>query len=1037
MNYNRNNRSILRTPLMPYKNNFTELELKKLYSTLKVQEALYLSSVSLYEKCIKWLNEEDVKEKDKLINSLLKYALRMHVRCTPFGLYAGCGVINSYNEAVTLNANNYFRKTRLDMNFVCNLISELSKSPHIFQYLKYYPNTSYYKVNDKLRYVEYNYINKKRSYKVSSVDFSIYLEKIIEESKKGKYIEQLIEVLCKEDIPRQDAEEFIHAIIDNQILVSELEPAVIGSDLLKELINTLLGIYDSKPDEILLKTIKTLQETENLMKGLDLKIGNIKETYLKIENVLKQLEVSLDLNNLFQTDMFFSQEESDETISHSEPGLKEALRVLNKLTHSPVDAKVTNFKNKFYDRYEESEVSLLKVLDPEFGIGYGMNDNENSVVNPLVDNLVIPSNQDISTNITWDKIQQFLFNKLTEATTNKNYIIQLTLDELKDFKENWDDLPNSFSVMYSHLGKDKDNKNLLKVDSAGGSSAVSLLGRFGTGNPNIKAFIREIAEEEQVKDQNAIYAEIAHLPENRTGNVLVRPHIRKFEIPYLSNSKALIEDQIPLQDIYISVKREKIILRSKRLNIEIIPRLGNAHNFSYNTLPIYNFLCDYQFNNLRKGLFFNWGSFASSFTFLPRVVVDNVIISLAKWQLKKEDFKTLLEPNYEFSKIQIWRDKYQMPQLIQLVDGDNKLLIDFSNELSVGVLKSTISNRSSVVFEEFVFDAKNALVKDENGHSFTNEIIAIMEKSDIRKISPKKIFKTQPKESITRNFSLGSEWVYYKLYCGIETADKILSETLFPLAQDLKVRGFINYWFFIRFHDDDSHLRIRFHLTDLKYLGALIEKFNENIKQYEDSGQIWKLQTDTYRRELERYGVKSMVLSEKIFFHDSMCTMSILENMKSNFHNGDVRWLLAIKSIDNLLNNFNYSLDRKKILLEFLKVGFASEFNSDKFLKKQLNKKYNAHKSMIRNLIRGGDIEEYQDLFSLINQRSINISPMAEEILQLNQNKELEISIDELIASYIHMLVNRLFKSQQRKHEMVIYDFMFQAYKTETIINRN
>jgi len=35
------------------------------------------------------------------------------------------------------------------------------------------------------------------------------------------------------------------------------------------------------------------------------------------------------------------------------------------------------------------------------------------------------------------------------------------------------------------------------------------------------------------------------------------------------------------------------------------------------------------------------------------------------------------------------------------------------------------------------------------------------------------------------------------------------------------------------------------------------------------------------------------------------------------------------------------------------------------------------------------------------------------------------------MASYSHMMVNRLFKSKQRLHEMVLYDFLHRYYKSE------
>ncbi|GHV23349.1 hypothetical protein FACS1894174_09080 [Bacteroidia bacterium] len=36
--------------------------------------------------------------------------------------------------------------------------------------------------------------------------------------------------------------------------------------------------------------------------------------------------------------------------------------------------------------------------------------------------------------------------------------------------------------------------------------------------------------------------------------------------------------------------------------------------------------------------------------------------------------------------------------------------------------------------------------------------------------------------------------------------------------------------------------------------------------------------------------------------------------------------------------------------------------------------------------------------------------------------------MNELLKSYIHMMLNRLFRSKNRMHEMVLYDFMFRYY---------
>jgi len=42
--------------------------------------------------------------------------------------------------------------------------------------------------------------------------------------------------------------------------------------------------------------------------------------------------------------------------------------------------------------------------------------------------------------------------------------------------------------------------------------------------------------------------------------------------------------------------------------------------------------------------------------------------------------------------------------------------------------------------------------------------------------------------------------------------------------------------------------------------------------------------------------------------------------------------------------------------------------------------------------------------------------------------------LDNLLDSFIHMCLNRIFKTQQRKCEMIIYDFMYQYYTTQIFL---
>ena len=108
-------------------------------------------------------------------------------------------------------------------------------------------------------------------------------------------------------------------------------------------------------------------------------------------------------------------------------------------------------------------------------------------------------------------------------------------------------------------------------------------------------------------------------------------------------------------------------------------------------------------------------------------------------------------------------------------------------------------------------------------------------------------------EKVQRDFILGDQWFYFKLYTGVKTADTLLLEVIQPLRQYLLENKLIDKWFFIRYSDPDFHLRIRFSLQNRQALGIVISKLNELVKPYLENKLISSMQVDTYSRELERY----------------------------------------------------------------------------------------------------------------------------------------------------------------------------------------
>lgn len=123
------------------------------------------------------------------------------------------------------------------------------------------------------------------------------------------------------------------------------------------------------------------------------------------------------------------------------------------------------------------------------------------------------------------------------------------------------------------------------------------------------------------------------LPEGRVGNVVCRPVLREYEIPFLAAPGVPPDRQLPLSDLTLSLRGGRIVLRSRRLGREVIPRLSSAHDFTATrSLKIYKFLCLLQQQGVTPWLSWDWDQVPRD-GFLPRVVFGNVVLSPACWIL--------------------------------------------------------------------------------------------------------------------------------------------------------------------------------------------------------------------------------------------------------------------------------------------------------------------------------------------------------------------------------------------------------------------
>ncbi len=726
-------KAVIRIPNFPVKK-FKQLILNteslKLFCQQKnFQEALYIASPELHTQMVKWLNGlvKQGKEQDKLKQSLYRYIARMSTRSTPFGLFAGLVTVNlngtNNKKALSNTSANNHRVTRIDMNYACALGQYFSTHTDIKSQLKFYANNSIYQVGQKLRYVEYTYGKKsRRMHRITAIDNSPYVNRILKHAKNGGLIKELASTIVEQGITFNEALGFVNELISDQILVSELEPSITEPDY--------WGFLRKKLDKLdsCSTIVKNLKQVENILSDLDKKPTGVKvdDYYGKVKAIIDKFKVSYDGKYLFQTDMLIYNIHGNYNIEIANRVL-DGMDILNRLSMPLQASNITKFTEEFNKRYEEREVSLLSVLDPETGLGYPVNSGLEADMSPLIDDLALPGKEQGNSQINWNRVQAFLLKKYQQSLKNKDFSIELSHKELKGFDMRYDDLPSTISAMVQLLPAEKKGKeDRILFSSVGGNSALCLIGRFCHTNKELNAYANNIADKEKELAGKAIVAEIVHLPEARTGNILMHPKFYEYEIPYLAQPSVNKDHAIELSDLMISVRQNRVLLRSKRLNKQIIPRLSNAHNYSFNALPVYQFLCDMQLQGKRESISFNWGAFANEYSFLPRVTFKNLIFSLATWNIKIKDIEHLLKIKQDkelLKGVDNWCVENRIPQWVTLADGDNELAIDMKSVLSIKTLLDLVKNRGAFKLQEFLHNHSFGPVKDTKGNVFANQLI--------------------------------------------------------------------------------------------------------------------------------------------------------------------------------------------------------------------------------------------------------------------------------------------------------------------------
>lgn len=1002
--------------------------LLRLVERPEMREALWLASPSLFGDLDLWQRAPDSKGGRRVERAVVRYFARTAGRATPFGLFAGVtpGEVGAVTRLELAGRHAARRHTRLDMDYLFALAAALNRDPALRRELRFWPNSSLRHHAGRWRYVEARLVDSVRSHHLVTVEPSPYLDAALARAAEGARLDELAAAVAAADpnreVSQEEALDFIEELIDSQLLVSALEPTVTGPDALTDLRQTLASL----PAPAL---AARLGEVERTLETIDAGgVGIDPDRYVGLAEHLSGLPVKPRLARLFQVDLY----PRAEALSLSEAVVAELARgaeILRRLFGRPSADPLRSFREAFTQRWGElHEVPLIEALDEETGLGLDADRGGDRDAAPLLAGL--PFSDPPEPTARWSPFEAVMLARLEAVWRGRTGEIELSPDDVDRLAlPDAAPLPDAFHVTAALAAPtaeavDRGEFDLLLIHASGPSGA-RMIGRFCHGEPRVWAAVKEHLRHEEALDPEAVFAEIVHLPEGRVGNVLGRPRLRDWEIPYLGRSGAPPDRQLPVSDLTVSVINGRVVLRSRRLGRRVVPRLTTAHNFDDRGLTVYRFLGALQQQGLAFGVMWTWGALASAPN-LPRVRIGRLVLSRRRWRAVAEEIADLVRAHGvdRLRALARWRAARDLPRWVSWLEPGSRheLFVDLENPLLVDAwLDRVRGHEEMVLLERFPGPGELPVHGPEGAyvHEFVVPFVRAVEPAAMPR--PRSPAVTTP--AIARSFPPGSEWLYAKLYAGPACCDRVLQEAVAPLVADLLASGVADSWFFLRYGDPDWHLRVRFHGAPKALARVALPALHSAIEPLLADRTVTRLQLDTYNREIERYGgLAAIGWAERAFFVDSEAVATLLAPLHDDA--GAVeRWRLTLVGVDRLLRDLGLDEEARIELISRLRDSFAAELGGGKPMQLAIDRRYRVERSVIDSALAAPDPPA-------LATRSPRLAPVVAALDELEARRELACSRADLAASLVHLHVNRMIRFDARVHERMIYDFLARSYES-------
>ncbi|MGI9000569.1 MAG: lantibiotic dehydratase [Pseudonocardia sp.] len=676
--------------------------LAKVWARSEIREALRLASLALGARIDQLLDDgagpHSVKELRRAILSVASYLLRWQRRATPFGMFAGVGVI-AIGPAMADVGAEHRAVVCADAEWLTTLIDRLERHSGLRPRLMV--------VADSARIVRDGRVIVHRRAEVGASapgplrESSVRLNRPVQFALAAAGSPIRFDALAAQMTARFASASpdkiyvLLHGLVDGGLLITSLRPAMTTVDALAHLISALR----TAGGEDLADVVVLLRELDEISARLARhnSASDVEQAAeIRRAVVARMTALVPGPGHVLAVDMRL-----DARIALPERVLTEvalAASVLLRVTTQPFgSAAWLDYHRRFLDRFGPGALVPVRELVADSGLGYPSGYLGAPRARPSWRML---TERDT---VLLALIQQATLGEAEEITLTDADIEALTVGEHADIVP-----PQRVELgvaVYAASTEAIDRGDFGLRVTAAPRTPTSMAGRFARlldDADQARLAATYTAEPEKSAQDEVVAVQLSFPPRRPHNENVVRV------APLLPDVVSLSEHGDPVHpglgvigvdDLAVTADADQMYLVQRSTGRRVIPRIPHALDTTFQSPPLARFLAEVA--DARSAVLrgFDLGA-ARSLPYVPRIRYRRTVLAAARWILTSTDFPGQQRGECAEDALHSWRQRWRVPARVVLCHGELRLPLDLDQGLDRALLRTQVERAGRIELHE-------------------------------------------------------------------------------------------------------------------------------------------------------------------------------------------------------------------------------------------------------------------------------------------------------------------------------------------------